>query len=52
MITKLVYPVFAGTCVTEMKAEYRMFGILLYKKTIRTPHYYKVSEWDGYLSTL
>ena len=51
MITKRVYPVFVGDKVVEMKAECRVFGILLYRKTVRTPYFYG-KGWDGWITRL
>jgi len=61
MITKKIFPVFNtedGDCymcdgeiakITGSRAEYRLFGILLYAKTLYNPWYYKVQILDEWV---
>lgn len=51
MITKTVEPILSdcaslagGNAVIGTKVEYRLFGILLYKKVLYTPNKYGVAE--------
>jgi hypothetical protein len=56
MIKKRVYPVIEGhdegaAIVTETVAEYRIFGILIYKKTIEMPQKYGFRYYSEYLAS-
>jgi hypothetical protein len=57
MITKKIIPV--GNVeknkeglfmnITSMVAEYRIFGILLYKKTLINPSYFRADNYEGFI---
>ena len=51
MITKTTFPILSGTArnrVIGTRAEYRLFGLLIYRKTIYLPSYYGLESWDEY----
>lgn len=55
MITKTTEPIISGyanlagnNVVIGTKVEYRLFGILLYKKILYTPNKYGLKCWDHY----
>lgn len=55
MLTKTTDPIMSdctnlagNNAVIGTKVEYRLFGILLYKKILHTPNKYGVVHWDHY----
>ena len=43
---KTTSPIFSGGKVAGTKVEYRLFGILLYKKVLYTPMWYGIEHYD------
>lgn len=60
MLTKTITPILENTPVLRNEStiyiknvvgtliEYRLFGILLYKKQLFTPKYYGIKSWEDY----
>lgn len=54
MIKKVTVPIiekingYANPIVVGTKVEYRIWGILLYRKTFLQPIHYGVERWDDY----
>ena len=46
MMTRTTSPIFSGGKVAGTKVEYRLFGILLYKKVLYTPMWYGIEHYD------
>lgn len=59
MLTKMIEPILSanaaqasGSTVIGTKVEYRLFGILLYKKVLYTPNKYGLTYWDCYQTVI
>ncbi|MHC1780035.1 MAG: hypothetical protein AB9922_07335 [Bacteroidales bacterium] len=51
MLTKKTTPTISSDSsgkITKMIIEYRLFGLLIYRKELFTPFYYGVKEYDGF----
>ena len=50
MISKFIKPLIDpdpnGMGVVGTRVEYRLFGILIYRKVMHSPSYYGITEWD------
>jgi len=46
MITKTINPILSGTKVAGTVVEYRLFGILICRKTLYLPTYFGAEEYD------
>lgn len=52
MVTKRIKPIIENEKVVGTEVEYRMFGILLYKKIGFNPNKYGLKYWDTYMTNL